>query len=93
MITIIIYLSTYYIAIFLFCHILQVANSDLPQTTADDDQNLEIDALTPSINNYQPQLVSETLKHDALQKDHEYDLYHSETGFLDAAGSSNSTKK
>jgi len=71
----------------------QVANSDLPQTTADDDQNLEIDALTPSINNYQPQLVSETLKHDALQKDHEYDLYHSETGFLDAAGSSNSTKK
>ena len=92
MITIIIYLSTYCINIF-FVTFLQVANSDLPQTTADDDQNLEIDALTPSINNYQPQLVSETLKHDALQKDHEYDLYHSETEFLDAAGSSNSTKK
>ena len=65
----------------------------MPETTSDDDQNLEIDALTPSINNYQPQIVSETLKRDALLKDQEYDLYHSESGFLDAGSSSNSTKK
>ena len=33
-----------------------------------EDENLDIDALTPSINNYQPQIVSETIKRDALFK-------------------------
>ena len=81
------YYTTFFVTFF------QVASSDMPETTSDDDQNLEIDALTPSINNYQPQIVSETLKRDALLKDQEYDLYHSESGFLDAGSSSNSTKK
>ena len=66
-----------------------IQSQQLVPTSTDDDQNLEIDALTPSINNYQPQIISETLKRDALLKDDlrqntEYDVYHSESGFMES---------
>lgn len=69
----------------------QRSTPDLPTGNGDDDQALEVDALTPSINNYQPQVVTETLKRDAMLKEpmmgsrnQEMEMYHTETGFMES---------
>ena len=43
-----------------------IENIPTAPSAPDEDENLDIDALTPSINNYQPQIVSETIKRNVI---------------------------
>lgn len=62
----------------------QSRNTPDYSSVVDDDASLEVDALTPSINNYQPNVVSETLQRDAsLLKDTPMMLENVRTSDLD----------